>query len=59
VELAAAMLGRVRRLADAAADGGVRLMVDAEHSYFQPAIDHTVKQLQREYNQEAAVVFNT
>jgi proline dehydrogenase len=53
------MLRRVMRLADAAAAGGVRLMVDAEHSYFQPAIDHTAKQLQREYNKETAVVFNT
>lgn len=31
-----AMMGRVRRLAAAAAAAGVRLMVDAEHTYFQP-----------------------
>ncbi len=54
------MLRRVRRLAAAAAESGVKLMVDAEHSYFQPAIDHVVKELQREYNRGgSAVVFNT
>jgi L-alanine-DL-glutamate epimerase-like enolase superfamily enzyme len=36
VELADAMLARVRALAEAAAGSGVRLMVDAEHTYFQP-----------------------
>lgn len=36
VELADAMIGRVQRLAEVAAARGVRLMVDAEHTYFQP-----------------------
>lgn len=36
VALVEAMMGRVRRLAAAAAAAGVRLMVDAEHTYFQP-----------------------
>jgi hypothetical protein len=36
VDLVEAMMGRVRRLAAAAAAAGVRLMVDAEHTYFQP-----------------------
>ena len=34
-------------------------MVDAEHSYFQPAIDAAATQLQRQYNVHAPVVFNT
>ncbi|MEW5306013.1 MAG: hypothetical protein WDW36_008518 [Sanguina aurantia] len=35
-------------------------MVDAEHSYFQPAIDHFVTRLMRKHNtQGPAVVFNT
>lgn len=36
VDLADALLGRVAKLAAAAADKGVRLMIDAEHTYFQP-----------------------
>ena len=36
VELADAMVGRVAALAEAADAKGVRLMVDAEHTYFQP-----------------------
>ena len=37
----------------------VRLMVDAEHSYFQPAIDHAVVELQRKFNHEVPVILNT
>jgi hypothetical protein len=36
VDLSDAMLARVGALAEAAAARGVRLMVDAEHTYFQP-----------------------
>jgi proline dehydrogenase len=50
VALADAMLARVAKLAERAAERRVRLMVDAEHSYFQPAIDHTAKQLMARYN---------
>eukprot|EP00877_Chromochloris_zofingiensis_P000884 jgi/Chrzof1/10797/Cz05g12130.t1 len=59
VGLADAMLGRVRRLADSAAQKAVKLMIDAEHTYFQPAIDHTVKQLSLEYNGTTPIIFNT
>lgn len=37
----------------------VKLMVDAEHSYFQPAIDHAVMQLQREFNTQRGLIYNT
>jgi hypothetical protein len=37
----------------------VRLLVDAEHSYFQPAIDHTVTELQRRHNRDAPRIYNT
>ena len=38
---------------------GVRLMVDAEHSYFQPAIDHAAVELQRRFNKDGVVILNT
>lgn len=41
-----AMQRRITALARAAADGGVRLMIDAEQSWLQPAIDNTVYGLQ-------------
>lgn len=34
-------------------------MIDAEHSYFQPAIDHAVLELQRVFNVHRPTVFNT
>jgi proline dehydrogenase len=37
----------------------VRLLIDAEHSYFQPAIDNTVTELQRQYNRDAPRIYNT
>ena len=34
-------------------------MIDAEHSYFQPAIDHAALELQRVFNIHRPTVFNT
>jgi hypothetical protein len=53
------MVGRVAALAEVAQARGVKLMVDAEHTYFQPAIDHTARSLARTYNRDAPVIFNT
>ncbi|KAL7573366.1 hypothetical protein ACA910_011726 [Epithemia clementina (nom. ined.)] len=53
------MLQRLKLLAKAASERNVRLMVDAEQTYMQPAIDHLVLNLQRKYNKEKAVIFNT
>lgn len=43
------MMKRVNMLAEAAVEKGVRIMVDAEHSYFQPAIDSVATELQQRY----------
>jgi Proline dehydrogenase len=38
---------------------GVRLLIDAEQSYLQPAIDFFTLELQRQYNAQQPVVYNT
>lgn len=62
------MLSRATRdywhswLSDAVFDcvqGNMRMMVDAEQSYMQPAIDALVIHLQQHYNRTAPTVFNT
>ena len=54
-----AMIARLERLAQLASERKVKLMVDAEQTYFQPAIDHLVLDLQRKYNKTSPVIFNT
>lgn len=46
IALKEATQGRIRSLATAAAAAQVRLMIDAEQSWLQPAIDNTVYSLQ-------------
>lgn len=56
------MRERVDKLASLADKLGVRLMIDAEHSYFQPAIDHIAQQLSAKYNTKEKpfpIIFNT
>nr|XP_038043286.1 proline dehydrogenase 1, mitochondrial [Anas platyrhynchos] len=53
------MLQRMDILAKRATETGVRLMVDAEQSYFQPAISHLTLEMQRRFNKERAIIFNT
>ncbi|KYO29466.1 proline dehydrogenase 1, mitochondrial isoform C [Alligator mississippiensis] len=53
------MLQRMDVLAKKAMETGVRLMVDAEQSYFQPAISRLTLEMQRRFNVNKAVIFNT
>jgi proline dehydrogenase len=43
----------------AAKDMNVRVMVDAEQTYFQPAIHRIAMEMMKKYNTEKAIVFNT
>lgn len=49
VALKNAMQGRISALARVAAESEVRMMIDAEQSWLQPAIDNTVYGLQVEW----------
>ncbi|XP_036383341.1 proline dehydrogenase 1, mitochondrial [Megalops cyprinoides] len=53
------MLQRVDILAKHAMENGVRLMVDAEQTYFQPAISRLTLEMQRIFNREKPIIFNT
>ena len=50
---------RYEVLAKAAYDGGVRLLIDAEHSWYQNFLDDLINGLMERYNKERAIVFNT
>jgi proline dehydrogenase len=46
-------------LCQAAYERGVRVMIDAEESHYQPIIDKLAAEMMELYNQEKATVFNT
>lgn len=50
---------RVDRLCKAAHDLGIRVMVDAEESWFQEVIDDLAYEAMEKYNKERCVVYNT
>ncbi|XP_007533448.1 proline dehydrogenase 1, mitochondrial isoform X2 [Erinaceus europaeus] len=53
------ILQRLDILAKKGMETGVRLMVDAEQTYFQPAISHLALEMQRKFNVDKPLVFNT
>lgn len=50
---------RYRQLCDRAVSLGIRLLIDAEESWIQPAIDELIEKLMAQYNRNEVVVFNT
>ena len=46
-------------LSQTAKDLDIRVMVDAEQTYFQPAISRLTLEMMKKYNTEKAIVFNT
>jgi proline dehydrogenase len=53
------MRSRVNYLAELASDMNVQMMIDAEHTYFQPAIDNIAYTLMNRYNKDKAVIYTT
>jgi len=50
---------RMNTLFTAAKELDVRVMVDAEQTYFQPAISRITMEMMKKYNTQKAIVFNT
>ena len=57
------MLNRLKELCDFAQVKSVRLMIDAEQTYFQPAIDYVAMKFSKDYNKfdnkNGPMIFNT
>jgi len=53
------MMRRIHTIAKVATENDVRVLVDAEQTYFQPAINRITLELMRKYNKEKAIIFNT
>ncbi|GIY11428.1 hypothetical protein CDAR_536042 [Caerostris darwini] len=53
------MMRRLHHIARNAREKDVRVMIDAEQSYFQPAINRITMEMMRKYNKKKAIIFNT
>lgn len=53
------MIRRFNTVVRAAKDLNVQLMVDAEQTYFQPAISRLTVEMMRKYNTDKGIVYNT
>ena len=59
MRLVANMHKRINDLGEYAAQQDVRLMIDAEQTYFKHAIDHATLELQLKHNKKAPTIFGT
>jgi len=64
LDLVRAMYDRIYQIAEEAARTNTRLLIDAEQTYYQPAIDNITHNLQQKYNNihrspEGPIIFNT
>lgn len=59
IEQLMSMVQRLSKVAAHANEKGVSLMIDAEQTYMQPAIDQCALTLMRKYNKKRAVILNT
>lgn len=50
---------RMERICQAAFDADVPVLVDAEESWIQPAVDALVEGMMKRFNQQRAIVYNT
>jgi proline dehydrogenase len=53
------LAARVRRICSAAHDAGRPVLIDAEESWIQPAIDALAERMMEEHNRERAIVYTT
>ncbi|KAK9874314.1 hypothetical protein WA026_002666 [Henosepilachna vigintioctopunctata] len=53
------MIRRLTTIVSAAREMDVRIMIDAEQTYFQPAIARITLEFMRKFNKKKAIVFNT
>ncbi len=51
--------GRVAAICQAAHDASIPVLIDAEDSWYQPAIDALATQMMERFNAKSAIVFNT
>ncbi|MEO8067724.1 MAG: proline dehydrogenase family protein [Flavobacteriales bacterium] len=53
------VVARMETICKTAAEAGVRVLVDAEESWMQPAIDELTERMMAQHNRTRAIVYNT
>lgn len=53
------LYNRVDRICRACHDAGIKVLVDAEHSWIQDTIDDLAREMMEKYNQTQVIVYNT
>lgn len=50
---------RIRRICQACHYANMKILIDAEHSWIQDAVDDIVREMMRKFNREKVIVYNT